>query len=628
MVRRKLKLPLFALILLPSLVGVILMAAISWRLFDPAVERSSDVALTVLEDMIKTTGSESLRYPLAVGDNKAVERIVTAMASNDLVFAVQVEDAQGQLIARAQNNQLPIEEGIRLIEYREKLFIETLLDDEMLGDSVAEKTVYVGEALYQLTPHVMAVEKERLVREYQVMIGLLLMVGLTVILLATRVLWKSVVTIKSALQRISQGETDATIDSESYVSELDVIREGVNRLSENIDTARAQEDKARIALEEAVDKAQRSDRESRALYETATREIADPVIQLVELLKLNQQNAATPVDPGLILDSAERVRLSVLAILGKLDEDRTADSEHEIELGDYFDLLETRYRARFQVRELGFRIVAKGRAAHARYRVDVRALDIVLEKLIENAMKFTPEGEVRVIWSVQSDVGKNWLSIAVRDNGVGIGADHMSRVFERYFHVEHGDEMSPGSGLGLYIAKELLNLQGGEVSVNSQLGVGSEFVVRLPIEQSGQLERESTDVKGRIVLIVGANDRDRTFMEDQFSHREMVTLHADTAIEGLALLAEHQIDLIVIDANVSDIDVDSFVVEARKRQAKMLIGVISTGDDSTGVYDSVTTPVDKAALSKLLSKLVSPQSAGVDYGLINRLKARQGEDQN
>ena len=106
MARKRIRMPLFALIILPSLVGVLLISTMSWRLFDPAVERSSEVALSVMEEMIKTTGSEALRYPLAVGDEASVKRIVAAMASNDLVFAVQVEDAQGNVVARQHKDSI------------------------------------------------------------------------------------------------------------------------------------------------------------------------------------------------------------------------------------------------------------------------------------------------------------------------------------------------------------------------------------------------------------------------------------------------------------------------------------------------------------------------------------------
>ena len=630
MVKRKLKLPLFALIILPSLIGVALISTISWRLFGPAVERSSEVALTVMEDMIKTTGSESLRYPLAVGDEAGVKRIVAAMASNDLVFAVQVEDADGKLVARVQNDKLPIQEGIRLLEYREKLFIEAIGDGDLLVDGVSGKSIYVGEALYQLSPHVLTVEKERLVTEYKVMIGTLGALGLIIILITTQILRRSITSIKEALRQIADGESDVEIDTNSFVAEFEVISRGVNQLSENIDEAKSKQQEALADLEQAVAKAQQSDRETRSFYEMATREIAEPVMRVVELLKMNQKHGASPVDPEVILNSAERVELSVLAMLGKLSEERADDAENEVELGDYFEQLEARYEPRFKVKKLSYRVDAKGGAEHAKYKIDVRTLDIVLEKLLENALRFTPDGEVRVYWSVsETPEGGHQLNIHVRDNGIGIEEANLAGIFDRYSHFEGEEGATPGSGLGLYIAKELIGRQGGTLTVKSQRGVGSEFVARVPIILGQKLVIEQSDVKGKIALLVGTSDSDRQSIEDQLAYREMVCLHSDTAIEALALLAEHQIDIILVDDSVVDIDVDSFVAEVHKRQLKLLVGVLCDDEGQVdGDFAIIAKPVGKQAILDFVRKITLARMAGVDYGLIDRINAKRDQNGN
>ena len=159
------------------------------------------------------------------------------MASNDLVFTVQVEDIDGNVIARSQNNTLSIGEGIRLTEYREKLSI-TVAGEELLDEANGDKTVHVGEVLYQLTPHVLTKEKERLVFEYRLMIVGLLAVGLVVVLLAMRILWNSASSITASLRKIAYGQSGVSVDADSFITEFRVITKGVNSLSKNLDTAR------------------------------------------------------------------------------------------------------------------------------------------------------------------------------------------------------------------------------------------------------------------------------------------------------------------------------------------------------------------------------------------------------
>ncbi|MFV0277637.1 MAG: hypothetical protein ACK5HY_10690, partial [Parahaliea sp.] len=243
MATRRWRMPLLALLTLPSLLGVLLIGGMSWRLFDPAVTQSTEVALEVLEDMIRTTGTESLRYPLAVGDEATVARLVQSMARNDLVFAVQVADAEGRLVARAQNQQLPIAQGIQLIEYRQPLYIQALQQEPIpIPTGPEEGDVYVGEVLFQLTPHVLAEQKARLVTDYQWLIGIVLVLGLLLILIAARILWRSASVITGALRRIAAGERGIVIADEPRVAEFEVIARGVNRLSESVDESRARQE--------------------------------------------------------------------------------------------------------------------------------------------------------------------------------------------------------------------------------------------------------------------------------------------------------------------------------------------------------------------------------------------------
>jgi two-component system, NarL family, sensor histidine kinase BarA len=109
----------------------------------------------------------------------------------------------------------------------------------------------------------------------------------------------------------------------------------------------------------------------------------------------------------------------------------------------------------------------------------------ILNNLLSNAIKFTPEGG-RIAVMVERDE-KNFLVLSVRDTGVGIAEEDRQTIFEKFRQgktaMPGGDAMTrehSGSGLGLSIVKELCRLLGGEISLESELGKGSTFTVRLP----------------------------------------------------------------------------------------------------------------------------------------------------
>ena len=111
-------------------------------------------------------------------------------------------------------------------------------------------------------------------------------------------------------------------------------------------------------------------------------------------------------------------------------------------------------------------------------RADPKALEQVLLNLLDNAIKYTPEGGT--VELVGERVGDR-AQLSVKDTGLGIEARHLPRLFERFYRVDRGRSREMGgTGLGLSIVRHLVHGMEGEVRVASQLGVGSTFTVVLP----------------------------------------------------------------------------------------------------------------------------------------------------
>jgi two-component system phosphate regulon sensor histidine kinase PhoR len=104
---------------------------------------------------------------------------------------------------------------------------------------------------------------------------------------------------------------------------------------------------------------------------------------------------------------------------------------------------------------------------------DRERLRVVFENLLENAIKYNrPHGEVRVSYARQNGV----VRIEVADTGVGIAADHLPRIFERFYRVDKNRSREVGgTGLGLAIVKHIVEAHGSTVHVESTVGKGSTF---------------------------------------------------------------------------------------------------------------------------------------------------------
>ena len=110
---------------------------------------------------------------------------------------------------------------------------------------------------------------------------------------------------------------------------------------------------------------------------------------------------------------------------------------------------------------------------------DSEKLGQVLTNLVDNAVRYSPQGgpiEISVTH------GGGLVCCAVRDEGLGIPAEELERIFERFYRLDPDLRFAiTGTGLGLYISRELVRLMGGRVEVKSQLGQGSTFTVELPL---------------------------------------------------------------------------------------------------------------------------------------------------
>ena len=117
--------------------------------------------------------------------------------------------------------------------------------------------------------------------------------------------------------------------------------------------------------------------------------------------------------------------------------------------------------------------------------LDERRINQVLYNILTNAIRYTPEnGEVCVSTQMVSLSNKNWLKISVIDNGCGIAPEDLPFIFEHFYRADQArDKKSGGSGIGLAIVKQLVEIHGGFVEAHSEVGKGSRFEVFLPIPQ-------------------------------------------------------------------------------------------------------------------------------------------------
>lgn len=188
---------------------------------------------------------------------------------------------------------------------------------------------------------------------------------------------------------------------------------------------------------------------------------------------------------------------------------------------------------------------------------DPLRLEQVLVNMLSNAIKFTEEGEVEVQAELVSQNGMQAeLKITVRDTGVGMDEDQQSQLFQVLHNVDESiTRKYEGSGLGLSISRQLIEMMGGTIGLFSEPGKGSRFWIHLPLSvteeqhSSGQYVLPQ-ELCGRRVLIVDDNATARRVYASQLEQMGLLVEIAENGIEALACVETADIALVLMDADM------------------------------------------------------------------------------
>lgn len=188
-----------------------------------------------------------------------------------------------------------------------------------------------------------------------------------------------------------------------------------------------------------------------------------------------------------------------------------------------------------------------------RLHTDEAKVAQILRNFISNALKFTERGTVQV--SAEWDERRQEICFRVRDTGIGIAPEDRERIFEEFSQVDSRlQRKHRGTGLGLALSRKLAELLGGAVELQSELGVGSTFSLRIPASAARGSPAANRPARKRI-LIVDDDETSRYVLRHAIgagAHYEV--LEASDGIQGLQRIGDSQPDLLILDLQMPELD--------------------------------------------------------------------------
>ncbi|TVP57087.1 MAG: response regulator [Gemmatimonadales bacterium] len=273
----------------------------------------------------------------------------------------------------------------------------------------------------------------------------------------------------------------------------------------------------------------------------------------------------------------------------------------------------------------------------APFRTDLGKLKQVLINLVANALKFTEEGSVTLRVCTEAD-GRTPARIEVQDTGIGIPQDRLDAIFHAFQQADSGTARRfGGTGLGLTISRSLCTLMGYELEVESEVGEGSSFSIRLvPGDEGGESRLEALDapptarwsggrpvepaqvLEGRKVLVVDDEADSRDLLTHYLQDLGCRVITAADGVEGLEVARRESPDLITVDLMMPRMSGWELLRAIREDAVLrgtpvVVISIVAEegGGQVLGAVDLLDKPVDRDELARILSRNLTEGSGRV-----------------
>lgn len=420
---------------------------------------------------------------------------------------------------------------------------------------------------------------------------------------------------------IRQNKEYQSLNEEYQSQNTEYQRLNEEYLAQNEELGRSLETlkKVNADLEEAIEKAEESDRLKTAFLNNMSHEIRTPmnaIMGFASLLEDNYANMKQLKHINIIYNNAEQLIKIVDDIINisRLETEKAKVEKNTFSIKDLFEDLYQTHQQNNVGSEIQFRYIFANDLEKLSIVSDKQKIRQVISGLLENAFKYTKQGSITYGCKKQG----NKLRFYVEDTGMGISEKERPHVFDRFFRGDKIQDMAiRGTGLGLSIAKSLVEIMDGEIGVDSTPGKGSIFYFILPCIESEtkkqqkimekQHENKFSELK---VLIVDDEPDSLEYLKLALIKLVKEVDEASNGEEAISLAKNKEYNLVLMDIKMPVVDgLEATKAIREKHPDTIIIAQTAYAQKeerakalATGCNDYLVKPIRKSSLLDTLEK--------------------------
>ncbi|MEA5460781.1 PAS domain S-box protein [Arcicella sp. LKC2W] len=321
--------------------------------------------------------------------------------------------------------------------------------------------------------------------------------------------------------------------------------------------------------------------------------------------------------------------ISDLLDMAKIEAGKVEVQNHPFDLAGLLRTTQRLFQIKIENKPIELNLMIDGRIS-GYYIGDDLILNQILLNIIGNAEKFTEKGSIDIIVKQKKqDEEFDWIEFKIEDTGSGIPADKVDMIFQKFKQINAHGHKHKGTGLGLAITKQLVEIQGGTIRVDSQEGIGSTFTFMLPYRKSEteiiptthEIQVAPKNINGSRILVAEDNIMNQKYISSLLTKWEVNFIIASDGKKAVEQAQKQLFDLILMDIQMPNMDGYEASITIRNtkclNQKTPIVALTASAmlDQkskamSAGMNDFVTKPFAPNNLLSILQRYIgsSPES--------------------